>query len=383
MNIMLIAGEPSGDLHGARLAKAILERQPDTRLSGMGGQQMQDVGVKLLFDPTKMSTIGFIEAIKNIQVLRRVMLKLAETIRQQKPDVVVLIDYPGFNMRLARMVKAQDIPMVYYFSPSAWAWGKSRAEKVAHTVTKVASVFPFEAEVYREAGADVTFVGHPLLDIVKPSMPVDQVRISLGITADQPVVGLLPGSRRQEIEMLLPEMLQAARLVKDELPDVRFILPRASSVDSGLLQKHLNNAQIEVQVVDGQVYDVMSICQAVIAASGTVTLEAAVLGVPMVIIYKSAASTYLLAKMLVRIPHVGLPNIVLGRMAMPEYLQNDVKPDKIASEVIRMLTDSAYATALRADLAEVVKRLGNPGAVGRTAELVLAVAESNRLRKQG
>lgn len=379
---MLIAGEPSGDLHGARLAKAILERRPEARLSGMGGEQMRQAGVKLLFDPTKISTIGFVEAIKNIQVLRKVMLKLAETIRQQRPDVVVLIDYPGFNMRLARMVKAEDIPLVYYFSPSAWAWGKSRAEKVAQTVTKVVSVFPFEAEIYREAGADVTFVGHPLLDIVKPSMPAQEVRESLGIALKAPVVGLLPGSRRQEIELLLPEMLAAARLIKSALPEVRFVLPRAGSIEMALLQKHLDKAQVEVQVVDGRAYDLISISQAVIATSGTVTLETAVLGVPMVIIYKTGASTYLLGKMLVRIPHIGLPNIILGRMAMPEYVQHDVKPEIIAAQVVRMLTDAEYAAALRADLAEVVQRLGKPGAVGRTADLVLAVAEKHRLRKQ-
>ncbi len=382
MNIMLIAGEPSGDLHGARLAKAILERRPEARLSGMGGEQMRQAGVKLLFDPTKISTIGFVEAIKNIQVLRKVMLKLAETIRQQRPDVVVLIDYPGFNMRLARMVKAEDIPLVYYFSPSAWAWGKSRAEKVAQTATKVVSVFPFEAEIYREAGADVTFVGHPLLDIVKPSMPAQEVRESLGIALKAPVVGLLPGSRRQEIELLLPEMLAAARLIKSALPEVRFVLPRAGSIEMALLQKHLDKAQVEVQVVDGRAYDLISISQAVIATSGTVTLETAVLGVPMVIIYKTGASTYLLGKMLVRIPHIGLPNIILGRMAMPEYVQHDVKPEIIAAQVVRMLTDAEYAAALRADLAEVVQRLGKPGAVGRTADLVLAVAEKHRLRKQ-
>ncbi|NLY56781.1 MAG: lipid-A-disaccharide synthase [Firmicutes bacterium] len=379
---MLIAGEPSGDLHGARLAKAILERRPEARLSGMGGEQMRQAGVKLLFDPTKISTIGFVEAIKNIQVLRKVMLKLAETIRQQRPDVVVLIDYPGFNMRLARMVKAEDIPLVYYFSPSAWAWGKSRAEKVAQTATKVVSVFPFEAEIYREAGADVTFVGHPLLDIVKPSMPAQEVRESLGIALKAPVVGLLPGSRRQEIELLLPEMLAAARLIKSALPEVRFVLPRAGSIEMALLQKHLDKAQVEVQVVDGRAYDLISISQAVIATSGTVTLETAVLGVPMVIIYKTGASTYLLGKMLVRIPHIGLPNIILGRMAMPEYVQHDVKPEIIAAQVVRMLTDAEYAAALRADLAEVVQRLGKPGAVGRTADLVLAVAEKHRLRKQ-
>lgn len=382
MNIMLIAGEPSGDLHGARLAKAILERRPEARLSGMGGEQMRQAGVKLLFDPTKISTIGFVEAIKNIQVLRKVMLKLAETIRQQRPDVVVLIDYPGFNMRLARMVKAEDIPLVYYFSPSAWAWGKSRAEKVAQTATKVVSVFPFEAEIYREAEADVTFVGHPLLDIVKPSMPAQEVRESLGIALKAPVVGLLPGSRRQEIELLLPEMLAAARLIKSALPEVRFVLPRAGSIEMALLQKHLDKAQVEVQVVDGRAYDLISISQAVIATSGTVTLETAVLGVPMVIIYKTGASTYLLGKMLVRIPHIGLPNIILGRMAMPEYVQHDVKPEIIAAQVVRMLTDAEYAAALRADLAEVVQRLGKPGAVGRTADLVLAVAEKHRLRKQ-
>ncbi|MBO8126139.1 MAG: lipid-A-disaccharide synthase [Firmicutes bacterium] len=382
MKIMIIAGEPSGDLHGSRLAKALKEKRPDVRLCGMGGPQMQEAGVKLLFDPTKLSTIGFVEALKNFKVLRKVMLKLADFIRQNKPNAIVFIDYPGFNMRLARMVKDEGVPMIYYFSPSAWAWGKSRAEKVAQTITKVASVFPFEAEVYQEAGADVTFVGHPLLDIVKPSMSPEEAREYFQLPPGAPVVSLLPGSRRQEVDLLLPEMLKAAELIKARVPEVRFLLPRAGSIDQKIIAGCLAKAAVQVKVVEGKTYDAINISQAAIAASGTVTLEAACLGTPMVIIYKLATSTYLLGKMLVKIPRVGLPNIILHRMAVPEYIQNDVKPEIIASDITRMLTDQAYSQKIKDDLAEVVRRLGRPGAVGRTAELVLALAENQRLRKQ-
>ncbi len=379
---MIIAGEDSGDLHGARLAAAIKAKHPEVRVSGMGGARMQAAGVNLIVDPTKLSTIGFWEALKNFQVLRKIMLKMAATIRQQKPDAVVFIDFPGFNMRLARMIRNEDIPMIYYFSPSAWAWGKSRAEKVANTVTKVASVFPFEAEVYQQAGADVTFVGHPLLDIVRPSLSKEEARELFGLPDKVPVVGLFPGSRRQEIETLLPEMLAAAAVIKDQMPEVRFILPRATSLEPELIQKYLSAGQVEVTVTEGRAYDALNICSAAIAASGTVTLEAACLGVPMVIIYKVSTSTYLLGRILIRIPHVGLPNIVLGRMAMPEYLQNEVQAERVAADILRMLTDSEYATELKTDLAEVVRRLGRPGAVDRAADLVIGVAENQRLRKQ-
>ena len=230
LKVMLVAGEPSGDLHGSCLAEEILRQQPGARLFGMGGRLMKDAGVRLLFNPTSISSIGILEALKSVQVLRRLLLRLGEIADRQQPDVVVLIDFPGFNMRFAEILKRKGIPCVYYFSPSAWAWGRGRAEKVAETVTKVLAVFPFEYEVYKEAGADVEFVGHPLLDIVPEPIPKEEARETLGLPQDVPLIALLPGSRRQEIKGLLPIMLKAVELLREKLPGIQPVVAAAETI---------------------------------------------------------------------------------------------------------------------------------------------------------
>ncbi|MDU4961173.1 MAG: lipid-A-disaccharide synthase [Sporomusaceae bacterium] len=374
MKIMLSVGEASGDLHGASVAAALKLLAPDARLFGMGGKHMAAAGVEIVYDIADLGVIGIVEVVKNLPRLFRLRDMLAAVMDREKPDVLVVIDYPGFNTRLAKVAKAKGIPVISYISPSAWAWGKGRAKEVAGIVNKVAAIFPFEADVYREAGADVVFVGHPLLDIVKPSMTCEEARRFFGADAAKPLLLLLPGSRKQEIENLLPPMLDAAVRIRQQLPDCQFYLPVASTIPQEMLDALAASRGLPVSFTHEHTYDLMSIADAAIAASGTVTLEAALLKLPSVIIYKVNSLTYYLGKLLVKIPDIGLPNIVAGRKILPELLQGDANPAAIAAAALPLLTEGQARQAVLNDLADVAVKLGSGGAVRRVAELILAVA---------
>lgn len=365
--VMISVGEASGDLHGASVAGALKSLCPDIRVFGMGGSMMRAAGVEIMYDIAELGVIGIVEVIKNLPRLLRLRRFLADIMARERPDVLVIIDYPGFNVRLAKLAKSLGIPVVSYISPSAWAWGRGRAKEVAETVNKVAAIFPFEADVYREAGADVTFVGHPLLDVVKPSLERAAAYEHFGADPARPVVLLMPGSRRQEIENLLPVMLGAAEQIQRQAPECQFFLPVASTVSREILQNISARFEVSVVLTKGNTYDLMNISNIAIAASGTATLEASLLGVPAVIVYKVAGFTYWLGKYLVKIPNIGLPNIIAGRKIVPELLQDSATPEKVAAEALTLLAAGARREQALADLAEVRRKLGEPGAVGRVA----------------
>lgn len=378
LKVMFSAGEASGDLHGASVAKALRNIAPDVRMFGMGGRHMAEAGVEIVYDIADLGVIGIVEVVKNLPRLFRLRDMLGEVMDRERPDVLVVIDYPGFNTRLAKVAKAKGIPIVSYISPSAWAWGKGRAKETAEIVSKVAAIFPFEADVYREAGADVVFVGHPLLDIVKPTMSREQAFSFFGADPSQPVLLLLPGSRKQEIENLLPVMLDAAQQIAAKLPQCQFFLPVASTIPESMLTELIAGRDLQITFTHGNTYDLMSIADVAIAASGTVTLEAALLKLPSVIIYKVNSLTYYLGKLLVKIPHIGLPNIVAGRKIVPELLQHDANPENIAKASMPLLTDAVARQTVLGDLETVRVKLGSGGAVDRVAEVVLSVAVASK-----
>ena len=378
MKIMFSVGEASGDMHGASVANALKLLQPDIELFGMGSKAMRSAGVRVDYDIAGQGIMGLVEVVKNLGKLFELRDNLAALMDKERPDALVVIDYPDFNMRLAKIAKSKGIPVVSYISPSAWAWRRSRAKGVAETVDKVAAIFPFEAEIYSEAGADVTFVGHPLLDIVKPAMSKDEACRYFQADPTRSVILLMPGSRQQEIAKLLPVMLEACQLIIKQMPDCQFYLPIASTISQEILQNIIDSYQVPVTLTTEYTYDLMGLASIAIAASGTATLETSIMGAPTVILYKMAPLTYFLGKFLVKIPDIGLPNIVAGRRIVPELLQDNANPQNIACETLKLLTNEQVYSKVKGDLADVKAKLGQTGAVNRVAQVILKVAEKKR-----
>lgn len=369
--ILISAGEASGDIHAAAVTAAIKKIDPTAEVFGMGGDVLRAAGGEVLFDIKDHGVMGFVEVLKKLPDLFKLRDDFGKLMDERKPDCLITVDYPGFNMKLAKLAHDKGIPVVSYIAPSAWAWHKSRAKKVAKIVDKVACIFPFEYDVYKEAGAKVEFVGHPLVDIVKPSMSVEDAEDFAGKREGHKLILLMPGSRLMEIEKMLPTLLAAAKLIKKQLPEVDFVMPRAGTIPKSMLEEKIKVSGVDVKITEGNNYDLFSVADLALATSGTVTLEAALCGLGSVIVYRTNPLTYLIAKMVVNIPYIGLPNIVAGRSVVPELIQNDFTPEKVAQEALHLL-ESERNCQLKRDLAYVKERLGKPGAVDRVAELVLS-----------
>lgn len=377
--IMISAGEASGDLHGATLCRALHELEPGIRLLGMGGAQMRAAGMDVLLDPTAHAAVGTSEAVGRIPGLYRAYRALAARLVAERPRALVLIDFPEFNLRLARRANAAGVPVVYFIPPQLWAWRRGRIRQVARRVSRVLAVFPFEPPLYEGAGVPVEFVGHPLLDALPLDLTRDDARRRLGADPAHSLVGLLPGSRREEVERLLPPMLEAARRLAATDARRRFVLGLAPTVSRERVLAYLDQAGPggpAVEVVEGRTYEVMAAADALLIASGTATLEAALLGTPMVICYRVSRTTVVIARLLARVPWIGLPNLVAGRAVVPELIQEQVTGERLGGEIARLLDDPVAATAQRAAFKELRARLGEPGVGRRAARAVLATARS-------
>ena len=375
--ILISAGEASGDIHAAAVTAAIKKIDSSAEVFGMGGDALRNAGGEVLFDIKDHGVMGFVEVLKKLPDLFKLRDDFEKVMDERKPDCLITVDYPGFNMKLAKLAHDKGIPVVSYIAPSAWAWHKSRAKKVAKIVDKVACIFPFEYDVYKEAGAYVEFVGHPLVDIVKPSMTKEEAMVFAGKEEGKKLILLMPGSRLMEIEKMLPTLLEAAKIIKKQLPEVSFVMPRAGTIPISLLEEKIQASGLDVKITEGNNYDLFSVADLALATSGTVTLEAALCGLGSVIVYKTNPVTYFIAKLLVNIPHIGLPNIVAAKSVVPELIQNDFTPTKVAQEALALL-ESERNAKMKEDLAYVKERLGKPGAVGRVAELVLKIAREKR-----
>ncbi len=375
--IFMIAGESSGDLHGSSLAKALQSASPDLTLLGLGGSQMREAGVNILADPTTLAVVGLVEVLQHLGAFRDLFNLAVRALDEHKPELVILIDYPGFNLRFAREAKRRGIRLVYYISPQLWAWDHGRIAQIKATVDRMIVVLPFEQKLYEQHGVPVTFVGHPLLDQVKPELNRLQTLERLGLADGMPVVGLLPGSREGEVRRLLPAFLAACDRLQKNLPSTtRFLLIKAPHLPWKLYRDALKHASVEPKVLERWDYDSLYACDLVLVASGTATLECALLERPMLIIYKSNWLTYLIGRVLVRIPTIGLVNIVAGCSVVPELVQHDASPARIARA-----TDALWASAERREAMKVAFRkirasLGTPGASKRAAQAVLQELES-------
>lgn len=371
--IMLVAGEPSGDLHGSHLARALRSLDPQLELFGLGGAAMRQQGVELLANPTQIAVIGLVEVLRHLPEFRLFFRQAVRALEERRPDLVVLIDNPGFNLRLAREVKRRGIRLVYYISPQIWAWDPGRIRVIRRLVDRMIVLFPFEEELYRKAGVPVTFVGHPLLELAQSSLSRLQALEKVGLEDGMPVIGLLPGSREVEVRRLLPALLAACARMQPALPSsARFLLIKAPTLPWEVYRPALDQAEVQPKVLERWDYDGIYGCDLVLVASGTATLECALLGRPMVIVYKTSWPTYLASRLLIRIPHIGLANVVYGDRAVPELLQHRATPERIAETALGLWASAAQRERMREAFEQIRKSLGQPGAARRAAETVLS-----------
>jgi lipid-A-disaccharide synthase len=366
--VLLVAGEASGDLRGAELIGELRKLRPDVRVTGVGGDRLRAAGMNVLVDAAELSAMGVTELFGRVGTIvrsyRRVRGAITGTDGAERPDLVVLIDFPDFNLRLAKVARRAGIPVLYYVSPQVWAWRRYRVRTLANRVDHLAVVFPFEADLYRGL-TEVSFVGHPALETVRATSAPEDVRRRHGLATDRPLVTLLPGSRGSEVRALLPPMVEAVRRL-----GVQAVVALAHESLRPLAQEI---CPPEVPLVHGETWDLVSAADLVLLSSGTATLETALLERPMVIMYRLSLLSYGLARMLVRVPFIGMPNLILGKAAVPELIQADVTPERIAEEARRILDDPARAAAIRADLARVRALLGEPGAAHRAAEIAASM----------
>ncbi|HIJ79820.1 MAG: lipid-A-disaccharide synthase [Desulfobulbaceae bacterium] len=373
--IMIVAGEASGDLHGAHLVAAIKKENPEATFCGIGGNELKGQGVEILYDAAKLAVVGIIEVISHFKYIRQAMAALEQRLKSEPPDLLILIDYPDFNFHLAKKAKKLNIPIFYYISPQVWAWRSGRVKTIKKLVNRMAVILPFEKDFYAARDMEVDFVGHPLMDSVKTSMAKAEFLAQHRIDPTSTIIGLLPGSRKREVAAMLPVFLEAAKLIKTRVKKPVFLLPLASTLSLADLRAHgLADCEFEVKVIAENRYDMMAACQMVMAASGTVTLELAILDVPMLVSYQVSPLTYLMARHLIKIKYASLVNLVADREVVPELLQKEATPDNLARHGLELLTDTKSREEMLNGLAEVRAKLGGAGASARAARIALATA---------
>ncbi len=370
LDFLIIAGEASGDLHGSNLVSALKALLPQVRFSGMGGSRMRQAGVETLFGIERMGAVGVVEVLGEFGHYYKVYRTLMKEIASRRYDAVILIDYPTLNLRLAKQARRFACPVLFFISPQIWAWRKGRIRNIRASVSKMFVILPFEEKLYLDAGVDAEFLGHPFVDMVHPSRTREESRVKYSLNPEIRTIGLLPGSRMNEVNSLLDVMVQAGEKIRDELGSCQFLLPVADSIDPDLIRQRLGTNPLGIQLVEGEPYDVMNSCDMLIIASGSATLEAGILGCPMVIIYKLNPLTYLLAQLLVDAPLVGLVNIVAEEEVVPELIQDKVTAENISTEVLAVLRVSGKEQAVRERLLEIRKTLGEPGVMKVVAKRI-------------
>jgi lipid-A-disaccharide synthase len=374
-SVFIVSGEESGDIHGSALIRALKRRLPFLKVAGMGGPRMRAEGLDGI-DSKEVSVVGLTEVLPKLPVILRALKAIKKSLKERRPDAVVLIDFPDFNLRVGRLAKAMGLPVIYYISPQVWAWRKDRIKKIKAIVDKMLVVFPFEEGFYRDAGVDALYVGHPLAEIARCGKTRDEARKGMGIGLDETVISALPGSRTGEVRRLLPLMLEACGLIKKRLGrDVRFLLPAAESIDDGFLVGIIKGRgdALNLTVVRKRMHEALRASDAAMVASGTATLETALIGTPMVIVYRMSGVSYRIAKMLVDVEFIGLPNIVAGREICPELIQGQATPERISGEVARILNEKTVSEGMKAAFMEISERLSGGPASENAADAIFKI----------
>ncbi|MCW5788649.1 MAG: lipid-A-disaccharide synthase [Nitrospira sp.] len=374
--ILIVTGEASGDLHGAHLVKALKALSPDLQIVGIGGASMQAAGAEVVKDIPQLDVMGLIGLSAVKAMLQRVS-RIRALIKRERWDLVVLIDNPGLNFHFARVAKASGLKVLYYIAPQVWAWRRGRMRWIQQRVDHVVAILPFEEPLYKNAGVRCTFVGNPLLDEVAPTYDRDALRRQFGLTDDGPVIGLFPGSRKAELLEHVPLLLETVKRLVERHPTMQFVLAQASSVQDRFLADLLKSSPVPIKVFRNMASEVMAASDLLVVKSGTSTLQAAVVGTPMILFYRAPSwITYRLARLLIRVPWIGLANLVAGRGIVPELIHDEATPERLAQETVRLLTDRRAYDEMKVALRSVREALGTPGASHRAAETVLAECRS-------
>lgn len=368
--VLIIAGEASGDLHGANLVREVRKQDPSISFFGVGSRQMRDAGVHILADASEISVVGATEVLTHLRPLYRIFSGLTRFLRQERPDLLVLIDFPDFNIMLGKRAKKLGIPILYYISPQVWAWRKGRIKTIANLVKAMIVVFPFEVGLYQGAGVDVRYAGHPLTDTVQSPYNQGEAKRLLGLDPGKRTLALLPGSRTREISHLLPDMLAAAGILRGRIPGLQFVLPVAPTLTREFVESFVRKGPVPVTLTEGGVYDALRASDVALVASGTATLETGLMTVPMVIVYRVSPLSYAIGKLFVDVEHIGLVNIVAGERAVPELVQRDATPENMADALTKLLNDPEYYGRVQARLADIRTKLGESGTNARVASLV-------------
>jgi lipid-A-disaccharide synthase len=371
--VLLVAGEASGDLHGADLVRALRVRVPDLEVFGLGGERLREVGMETVADARDVATVGVTEAAGRLRALWRAYRALGRRLRDDPPDLCVLIDFPEFNLRLARAARRAGVPVVYFIPPQVWAWRGWRVRAMRRVVSLVLAVFPFEAPLYRRAGVPVEFVGHPLVDLAKPRTTRERFLVEQRLSSGAPTVAVLPGSRPNEVSRIFPDLMASAERIRVAIPDAQFVVARAPHLEDRLFEEALRASRTWMRLVEGDTDTVLASSDLALTASGTATVQAALHDTPMIVVYRVSAATYLLARWLVSVRAIAMVNLIAGETVVPELVQDAFTPDAVAREAIAMLSDRERSARVRQGLARVRARLGGSGASRRAAEAILRV----------
>jgi lipid-A-disaccharide synthase len=376
-NIVVITGEASGDAHAARMISELKQLRPDINVKGIGGDNMRAAGAEIMVDFSALAVMGLVEVLKRYRHIKSIFNQLLVELKANKPDLLVLVDYPGFNLKLAKQAKKLGIPVLYYISPKVWAWRAGRVKTIKRYVDKMVVLFPFEVPIYENAGVPVSCVGHPLVDAVKNTLTSKQAKIKTGLKLNRRVIGLFPGSRRSEIDNLLPVMLDAAERIQHRNSNVDVVLPLAPGIDETYINTILAKSAVPVKVVNDKFYELTAACDAIVAASGTVTLEIALLAVPHFITYRVSPISYHILRRLIKIPYVGLCNIVTGKPVVLELLQDDVTAERLETELTTLLTDQNSKMKAEKIRKQILMALGPSGGAHNAAQEVLNMFDNH------
>ena len=373
---MISAGEASGDKHAASIVKALHKTEPDIEVYGMGSAELRDAGAEILIDCADIAVVGLVEVLAKYPAIKKILNTLIESLKDNPPDLLVLVDYQEFNFRLAKAAKALGIKVLFYVSPQIWAWRQHRVHKIGKIIDMMAVILPFEEKFYLDANVPVRFVGNPLVEKVVPDKTKEACFEEYGLNTEQPVIGLFPGSRRGEIKRVLPIQLAAAERLIREKPELQFIIPVARTLNKAIFASHLNqHSQLNIILVEDLSYNVMQCCDSIISASGTATLEISLMGIPYCITYKIAHLSYFILKQMVKVKYLGLANIISDKAPIKEFIQYNTKPQDIANETIRILDNTEYRNRMIQELKTVSEMLGKPGGIDNMAELILEMLD--------